>query len=163
MPGGEDYDKLLALIRNLSSSYRTPPFEPHISLLGGLVSSEEELMLKAEELASSTQPFAVELDGIGHMDEYYMCLFAKVKENEALMELNRRAKEIFGRVDESSFIPHVSLIYANMRASKRRKIISSIEDELRGMRFKADRLYLYVTEGEPPDWYEAANFSFSPR
>jgi 2'-5' RNA ligase len=161
MPGGKVREKLHALIRDLSETYRTPPFEPHITVLGGLASSEDVLVPWAEELASSAGPFEVELDGMGHKEEYYRCLFAKVRETEELMELNRRAGEIFGRADDPPFMPHVSLMYSNMRASRKRRIIPPLEDELRGVRFRVDSLYLYLTEGEPPDWSEAARFPFS--
>jgi 2'-5' RNA ligase len=161
MPGGEGRGKLLALITGLSESYRTPPFEPHITLLGGLVSPEGELVAGTEELASSSEPIALELDGMGHMEDYYRCLFAKVKETEALVGLNRRAREMFGRADDPPFVPHLSLMYSNMRSSKKRRIIPPVEEELRGMSFRAERLYLYLTEGEPPDWREVASFPFS--
>lgn len=161
MPGGKVREKLLALITGLSETYRTPPFEPHITLLGGLVSSEGVLAHGTKELAFSFGPLEVELDGMGHAEEYYRCLFAKVRETGQLMELNRRARDIFGRADDPPFMPHVSLMYSNMRASKKRRMIPPLEDEVRGMRFRAERLYLYLTEGEPPDWREAANYPFS--
>jgi 2'-5' RNA ligase len=161
MPGGEERERLLALITGLSESYGTPLFEPHITLLGGLVSPEGELVPGTEELASSAEPFAVELDGIGHMEEYYRCLFAKVRETEELMGLNRMAREVFGRAGDPPFMPHVSLLYSNMRASRKKRLIHRVEHELGGLRFRTERLYLYLTEGEPPDWREAASFPFS--
>jgi 2'-5' RNA ligase len=159
MPGGETFYRLETLIGELSLRHGTPVFPPHMTLLGGLFPPREKLLEKVPALAASLKPFGVGFEGIGCLDEYYRCIFIKVRQTKEVVDANRKAREIFGREDDAPFMPHLSLVYADMKAAKKRKIISSLENEVRNVGFEADSLHLYSTPGEPSEWYEEKEFS----
>ncbi len=159
MPEGEPYEKLSSLIEAIAKKHHAPLFEPHITLLGGLTPPIEEIIGKTTALASAVEPFRIELDGIGYLDDYYRCLFAKVKGTEGIIRADKTAREIFGREEDPSFMPHLSLIYGNFRASRKKKLVSSIVEEVTGIQFNVESLHLYSTGGGPSDWRRVEQFS----
>lgn len=119
----------------------------------------DDVIERSRELASALNPISVELGSVGYLDEYYKCLFIRLKETEDLMKAHERAKEIFDRREDPLFMPHVSLMYGNLKASRKRKIISSIGKDLQSVSFEVGSLLIYSTEGEPSDWYRVKEFS----
>jgi len=160
MPEGEARERLSALIRELSERHGTPAFEPHITLLGGLMPPVEEMIAGSRKLALALRPFAVEFGAVGFLDDYWRCLFIRVRETGEVMGAGWKAREIFGRADDPPFMPHLSLMYCNMRASRKRKIISSIGERIPAAGFVAASLHVYSTEGEPALWSEVEEISF---
>ena len=66
---------LAKTIRNLATELRAPVFEPHISLIGNLQGTEEELIQKSEELAQQLEPFEAVLTQASYRDTHFQCLF----------------------------------------------------------------------------------------
>ena len=89
-PSGKAYDILVHTIATLSKEYQGPFFEPHVTLLGNLPGTEEEISLGSSQLGSSLQPFDIQLTEPAYQDQYFQCLFLKVHETPALM----RAHEV---------------------------------------------------------------------
>lgn len=50
MPTGEAYGKFSNLIKRLAKEYNAPVFEPHVTLIGDLMGSENGVLKKVEQL-----------------------------------------------------------------------------------------------------------------
>src|SRR3989338_2657684 len=67
MPKDEVYDILKSTIQELSKKYKTPPFEPHITLLGNTKSNTEpEAIRKTKKIARTVKEFQIELKEIDY-------------------------------------------------------------------------------------------------
>ncbi len=84
---------LIATTADLSKTYHGPLFEPHVTLLGDLLGSEDEITAQTLRLA----PYDIQLTFSGYEDYYFRCLFLRVRETQPVMEANAQARAIFNR------------------------------------------------------------------
>jgi 2'-5' RNA ligase len=158
MPSGEAYAQLKSIIDGLSSKYSTQAFEPHVTVIGGLKEPPEELLLKAGQVAALIRPHTIRLIDTGCLEEFYKCLFLRAASAE-LTRTHSEAKKIFGKPGESEYTPHLSLMYCDFQSDFKKKIIPDITGWVQ--EFKVDRLHLYSTEGDPPDWKPVQSFALN--
>jgi len=162
VPGGEAGRSLEALILRLAGRYGTPPFKPHVTLMGGLRGPRDTVLAWASRLASALSPFDLGLDGLAHTGEYYRCLFFRVKESAEVMGANALAREAFGREGDLPFMPHLSLMYGELPPSVREEALreaARLSGE--GPAFRVSSLFLVSTSGEPPEWRGVRELPFS--
>ena len=157
MPSGEVRDGLSRIISRLSREHSTPEFEPHVTLLGSLMQSEEEALSMTSRLASLIQPYEMTLASVGYLEAYFRCLFVKVGETEQVMEANLRARNVFSRQQDPEYMPHLSLMYGSLPVELKKEIIAKIGNAF-DMSFEVRSIHLCSTNGEPKDWYRLEEF-----
>src|SRR3989338_2213040 len=150
------------IILDLSEKYQGPKFEPHMTLLGDIETSEEEILKKTKELASIVKPFTCVLGEISFSTTYFQNVFVRVKSSANLMEANLAAKQIFN-VGNNLFMPHISLLYGEHDISTREKIASKIQLPS-DMSFQAEKISVVTSFSKNPrDWQHVVEFSFNAR
>ena len=157
MPTGEIRQRLAGTILDLSREYAAPTFEPHVTLVGGIVGAAREVTAKMRELARRIPPFTIRLTVADYLDEYFRCLFVRVATTAPIMTANKAAREIFGLEQQPAFMPHLSLLYGNLPASLKERIIASLGRQF-ALEFKVNSLHLYLTKSEPASWRRVASF-----
>lgn len=157
MPGQELSDRLTRIISQLSRQYTGPPFSPHVTLLGQVQGREEDVKKKTEEIAKTLRPYEIRLNGFDYFDEFFMALFIKADETQAVMEAHALAGKFFPKENERSYMPHLSLFYGNLPVETKKSIIADLGEAL-AVSFKIRRIHLFSTSGEAEDWYEVASF-----
>jgi hypothetical protein len=95
MPSGKLLTRLTKIIDELSFDQTTLRFEPHVTLLGGLVGSQPSLSSKTRQLASCVEPYEIQLGEIDYLDEFFRSLFIRVAPTRPVLEANRKARLIF--------------------------------------------------------------------
>jgi len=162
MPSEQVYDELSGLIMKLSGEYGTPKFEPHVTLLRGIESLEEDVSHRTSELAKLIKPFKIELEGLDQFDDPFRCLFIKAKETPELTDANLKARNVFSGGMGAIYMPHLSLIYGNLSKDMKETIILNLKKEKEGKEpaygFDVDKLYLFSTQGGPDKWYKSGEF-----
>lgn len=159
MPEGEVYDKLSQLIKRLAEEYNAPLFKPHVTLLGEVMQSDEDVIKRAQELASGQKPFPITLRTVDYQDFYFRTLFVTVEETEPLLSLHNRAREIFEMQVIPPYMPHLSLLYGNFPQAIKKKIIKDIGRD-QTSEFTVNRVHVFKTDGEANTWYQVREFSF---
>lgn len=157
VPYGKVYDQINDLILYLSKKYNTPYFKPHVTLLGEVFGSEEEIFSKTAQLSAAIKTFEIELDGISFLDEYFKCLFIKARENAALVGANKKAKEIFGRQSDLKYAPHMGIMYGKFTSKIKKEIIKEIGEKI-NLHFDVSKICIYSTNGEVKKWHEVNEF-----
>jgi 2'-5' RNA ligase len=157
VPQGETRDALAAVIESLVRARGGPLFEPHVTLLGGLTSCESEVVRVAERLAAGLAPFVIRLGSAGHRDALFRCLFLLADEDAALAGAHARALEAFGLPETQPFMPHLSLLYADLPSQERAALAAEIGDAL-ACAFEATLLEVHRTEGATESWQRLAAF-----
>jgi 2'-5' RNA ligase len=159
MPEGEAFDYYFEIIARLSQRLVTPVFLPHVTLLGLIDGTNEEVEAKTVKLAAQFHPFRVEFTGVETFDEYFRCLFVRVKETPVLLTAHQQARQLFGRQDDPAFMPHLSLVYGDLEPLTKEKISNELGEEcLRP--FAVHSIHLFLTSGEPPDWQRFCEIPF---
>ncbi|MGH1339814.1 MAG: haloacid dehalogenase [Aureispira sp.] len=157
MPDADAYSKLSQLIVDLSSSHDTPTFEPHVTLLSGIVDPLEVALDKTEELANSLLPISAALTRIEFLERYYRCLFFRTSESEDILEARHLAEAIFDHTRVDPFIPHVSFLYGSLPVFQKQAIIDSLGESF-FMDFRLPKLRLVETQRQPENWQLLAEF-----
>ncbi len=150
-PSGNVAYKLQERIKKLSKEKDTPLFSPHVTLLGGLNSSETELIPLANTLASSVAPFELQLTKAGYLDTFYQALFIHVEENSQLQELRKNACRLFDCGEKNDYMPHLSLLYGDLSQKEKERILNLIGREFY-IHFPVKNIVLMQTDGKPDQW-----------
>lgn len=151
IPAGEVYRKLAEIISQLSKKYSTPNFEPHLTLIGDLLRSEEEIISKTLELAEQLKPFEINLKKADYFDEYFKCLFIRAERSKEVIKANNIAREAFNLKLDPEYMPHLSLMYGNLSPETKEKILADLGKEF-DLSFEVKSIHLFSTAGEAKDW-----------
>ena len=156
MPRGDVCARLSRVLQQLSARYGAPEFPPHVTLLGGCVGSRRELIRITARVAADLRPFALRLEEIDFLDQYFRCLFVHAALTEPLRKAHQAARQAFGHRREPAFMPHLSLLYGNFPRSLKEEVMTEMGPRL-DVQFKVRSLYLYHTHGEPRHWRRVAS------
>ena len=158
MPSGEIYDRLANIIEDFSKKYGSPFFEPHVTLLGFLPGTKEEILAHSLTLAKTLQPFDIRLTDLGYQDTYFQCLYLNVDGTAEILEAHSQARKVFPSSRSSEFTPHLSLLYGDYSHEIKDRIISSLEKDLL-LRFAITDIHLIHAESEDPKhWSKIERF-----
>lgn len=161
IPQGKVYKNLVHIISNLAQTYYVPLFEPHVTLLGYIMDSPEQVVDKTKKLASMIKPYEIELSKINFLDDYLRCLFIEAKKTKLVIEANQKARQVFNQETNQKYLPHLSLMYGDFLESLKKEIVKNYQlDDLK-LSFMVDRIYLYNTDGEIKDWKKVAEFKLT--
>ena len=150
-PSGKVYDILAKTIADLSKAYQGPCFEPHVTLLGSLPGTEEEIFARSSQLGTSLQPFDIQLTEPALGDQYFQCVFLKAREIPGIMNAYELARKWFGK-NTSPYMPHLSLLYGHYSIELKEKIAETLPETLR-LGFTVDTFDLIRARSEDPkDW-----------
>lgn len=160
VPDAPAYEKLALLIEELSSTHGTPRFEPHVTLLSGIINSEEEAVEQCRLFASSQSILSAQLIEIQYLEQFYRCLFFKTDTNKALLQLRQQAEEQFAHTQVRPFVPHLSFLYGSLPKFKKESIIEQL-----GNRFFVNLVFrkirLIEIRQRPEFWRVVADFPLS--
>ncbi len=158
-PSGKAYDILVHTITALSREYHGPFFGPHITLLGNLPGTEEEISLRSSQLGTSLQPFDIQLTAPAYQDQYFQCLFLKAQETPALINAHEVACSRLLKAHHP-YMPHLSLLYGHYPKELKKKIIAALPQNLL-LSFTVDTFDLIQAKSEnPKDWCTLLSFPF---
>ena len=157
MPTGEVRQRLAGTILALSREYAAPAFQPHVTLAGGIVGPAREVASKMADLARRIPPFTVRLTEVDFLDEYFRCLFVRVATTHPIMKANTVARAVFSLEKQPAFMPHLSLLYADLPSGVKERIVASLARRFE-LEFKVSGLHLYLTKGEPATWRRVGRF-----
>ena len=157
MPEGEARRELGAWVDRLAERFRTERFEPHLTLLGGVGLGQAAARAAASRAASQLAPFTVRLDGIDGREEHFRCLFVCAELDERLRVAHETAARSFALEPQLGFLPHLSLVYGRLRAEQKHALAHEAGADV-SLRFEADVLHLWRTEGPVTEWHELGVF-----
>lgn len=152
MPEGRVAAELQGLIKDLSTRYKTPEFQPHITLIGELNLSEAEAIRGTTAIARKIDPFRIKLGRVTYLNHFFRCVFIKAYITEALAKAHEIACRVFKQEPNEEFMPHLSLVYGDLSQQTKHNIIRDIGNKM-DFEFRVKNLYLYYTGGRPRDWH----------
>ena len=142
VPGGNEYDILHSLIINIAKKYTYIEFIPHVTLLGGFLGEENDLKNKTKNLAEKITPLIVKFNKIAFLNEFFRCLFFRIKKNHSFNRARSLAVDTF-LYEDHDFLPHLSLAYGLVDEKIKAEIKLFVHNNLKNVNnFCADTLYL---------------------
>ena len=139
MPDGGAKKFFQKTINKLSENYRAPAFEPHITLIGGFLGIEKDLLIKTELLARQIKSFKLSIKNIGISNQFFQSLFLKVQLSKDLYNARKLSCIKLGLTIEG-YEPHLSLLYGKYTTNEKRKMFSIIDNYPKS--FIVNKIYL---------------------
>lgn len=157
MPTGAVAKKFSQLISQLAEQYSSLNFPPHVTLVGSIEASEEEMINKTQEVAKLIHPYTIKLMNVDYTDYYYRSLFVRVEPTVDVLEAYQKVREIYPSPQETGYMPHFSLLYGNFSLETKKQIIKKVGDRFTD-EFEVKAIYLYLTKGDANEWYKIRDF-----
>lgn len=161
-PQGDIAFSLKQKIKKLSEKYKSPVFEPHVTLLGGLEAGETELSQLTDTLAGALHPFDLIMTQADIGNSFYQSVFARIKKTDEILKARETAKRLFSvEADEKKDrFPHLSLMYGDFTREEKERVLNAMGREFH-IRFTVSSLLLVDTSGSPKGWKNIHSAEFS--
>ena len=127
-----------SVIRDLAARFDAPIFEPHLTIYGTTMESEDGAAL-LQQVVADCPTYSLRLRGVGYSDEFTKTVFAEFHPNEALSRLSTNFREASMIKDDYELNPHVSLIYKTMPPDRKAEIASSVNFPFQEVLFDSAR------------------------
>ena len=158
LPSEKESKRFQKIIDILSELFKTPTFEPHITLYTHIPKLTDELFYNVSVLAALTNTFEVSIAEIQTSPKYYKSLFTNITFNHTLENLQQEVQNLFPGIDYD-FLPHLSLLYGDIEEALKSEKIDAIREDLIQM-FQVSRIAIVYTQGEVSDWKIIETFDF---
>jgi 2'-5' RNA ligase len=148
-------DRLAAIIGMLAAEHGAPRFEPHITIAGLFHSGEQAAIRALTSLATGVRPFAVRFTAIEYEQAYFRALYLRAEPSPQLTALHDAARAAWA-LGSRPYVPHLSLLYADIAEKQKRAIIDALGIKLPlTMSINAAELWADHQAGVP-GWHRAA-------
>lgn len=151
IPDNQTFQKLNKLIVDLSTEHNTPRFEPHVTLLSGIIDDSATAIKKTKQLAKQFIPISAALTNIEYLEFFYKCLFFRTDDSHGIFEIREAAEEVFEHTQVNPFVPHVSFLYGALPVFEKKEIIAQLGDHF-FVDFNMTKLQLVKTQLTPEHW-----------
>jgi 2'-5' RNA ligase len=150
--------RLAGEVHRLAIRLGTVPFDPHLTLVGGLRSPEADVVSAAGILAASVLPVGFEMGRAGGLPEIFRALYVEVEPSAGLLAARRRAVELLPAAEGTDFHPHVSLVYGELGERERKEWVKRIGERWRGPAAAGALEVRWIEGRHPGSWRRAARF-----
>lgn len=149
-----DHRTLQNLIEYLADHAGTRPFDAHATLIGLLEMTDEQAVLQgAQLLASTADPFEVEIIGSGSRDKHFQSLFLTCVPSPPALGLNSAARTHFHHENDPPFMLHWSAVYGDLQLTMKRARKNDIEQRLSfPLMVKVTEIAAINCTGFPDEW-----------
>jgi hypothetical protein len=163
IPDGEMHVHLSSSISTVALKLCTPIFEPHVTVVWGNLSSDEEAIGRAQAVAAAGRGMAIRLMAVVCEQTYFRAMYMPVEATPPLMALHHVAAKCFGlEGKDPHYRPHLSLVYGDLEQAAKERVAKGL-DIRGGEEFFASRLRLVRTDGAVNTWSRVAEFGLGER
>jgi 2'-5' RNA ligase len=152
-------DRLAAVIGALAAEYDTPRFEPHVTMAGLFRSGERAAVQALTSLVAGVRPFQVRFLAAGHEQAYFRALYLRAEPSGQLITLHEAARAAWA-LEPRPYMPHLSLLYADIAEERKRAIIGALGIKL-PLTIRLDAAELWADhQAGVPRWRRVARVPF---
>ena len=148
-PAGDALDKIQKVMRALHKRGGGPQFQPHVTLLEGMETTQADAETKLKKLALRLKPFKVRLGRIDWRLEYFRCLFATAELSAELAAAQRDAYDVFEMKPAPPYEPHLSLLYGKLDEALKQELAAQAGGGL-DVIFEVNAVYLVDATDDMP-------------
>ena len=152
-------DQLAATIDRLAAEHHAPRFEPHVTMAGLFHSGEQAAVQALTSLAAGARPFEVRFAAAGYEQAFFRALYLCAEPSPQLTALHEAALAAWA-LESRPYMPHLSLLYADIAEEHKRAIIGAVGVLLPlTIRLVAAELWADHQAGVP-SWHRLARVPF---
>lgn len=157
LPPNPIYSHLSEIIKNLSTEFNGPVFEPHLTVVGNIDMELAKLKKRVSEIAAKTEKLNLSLGPISFSTTYFQNVLVRVNSTADLMSLNFNLKNAL-KLQNDVFMPHFSLLYGEHNMYLREKAAMTVKPIT--AQFTSDSLVITPSTPNPKDWIHSATIPF---
>lgn len=128
-----------------------------IGLLDKKAAELEDLEEKTQQLAKQCSPFEIEVIGFGARDAYFQSLFLVIAPPLPLVDMNAKARKLFGHESDPPFMPHLSLMYGMFDWKTKQAAAKTLKLEF-PVKYKVRSIALVNVEGNAEQWWNVREY-----
>jgi len=155
VPSGAQYDSLRSLVCELAVRYPSHCFMPHVTVVGDVEGTLNDIAQRAETLAQRTGALDARLTSIAWTrGEYYRSFYMLIDETPGFSKLYEDTCAVIGKCQTRPY--HMSIMYTDELSDSARAAIRDSLYARRGARnfgttVRLTRLLVCRTSGLPPE------------
>jgi 2'-5' RNA ligase len=109
----------------LAERFDAAIFAPHVTLYAGpeIVGDSPERILR--ETTRKYSRIVLRHEGIRHSDQFTKTVYVKFEETDDIIKLSEQLRQSYSCSSSYKFQPHLSLIYARLKADQREEVVAS--------------------------------------
>jgi hypothetical protein len=160
VPTGASLKAYDDIVGTTARELQTFHFLPHVTLVAALMTPVQDVVERTRHLATLLAPYEFELDDVSQRDAYFQCVFATMKVNDAAVNANTIARQVFPeKQSDPPYMPHLSLIYGDFPYEyKMQELIPKLRTKLKertpdSLRLPVDAIEIWSTQGDVKEWY----------
>ncbi|WOL11146.1 cyclic phosphodiesterase-like [Canna indica] len=151
VPPEEVRDRIKKIMAALRSEFGGPAFEPHITVVGAISLAPEDALRRFRSACATLAPYPARVTAAARGTFFYQCVFFLIDPIPEVMEASARACNHFGFQSSTPYMPHLSLLYADISdedKERARQRVEELDKEILGLSFQVSTLALYKTDTE---------------
>lgn len=123
----DDTTYLFRIIKELAKKYHSTIFVPHITAYGLIDIDLKTLDEKIISVIKEIKSFTIEKKRISVSKNFWKTLFIEIESNKHFIKINNNLTEQFFQYTKYEFVPHVSLIYKNMKSYQSQFLVENLK------------------------------------
>lgn len=135
------------VLKELAKSHQTPVFEPHLTVLSGVLNPSKF----SKDSFEKHRPILLKTERLSESKEFFQGIFLEFRENSKINRLQQHCLRQLEISDVSIKQPHLSLLYGKFVKKERLAIIKKLNIKL-PQKIEFDRISLFITEGKVEEW-----------
>lgn len=160
MPDSHASEEMQIIIDSYSSKLNYSVFKPHLTLLGSIEFEEKILLSQLETLLSQVSPVQLQVNKVSLSTTYFQSVYAHIEPNPELLDLHIKLRKKFTPESTLFFMPHISLLYADISSAEKYTIAKKIT--LKNKTFVGNRVVVITAPApDPKTWIEVAEFKLN--
>lgn len=151
LPPEDVSNRARKLMTTLRSEFGGPEFEPHVTVVGAISLSPEDALEKFRSACKGVKPYTANGKGVSTGTFFYQCVFLLLEATPQVVEASDHCCGHLGYNRPSSYMPHMSLLYADLTDEEKKKAqerANALDESLGNLNFTISRLALYKTDTE---------------
>ncbi|GAB2299019.1 hypothetical protein Dimus_033094 [Dionaea muscipula] len=150
LPPEDVLERVKKLMAALQAEFGGPDFEPHLTLIGAIWQTEDEVHKKFNAAVQGLKPVQVSSEALVYGPSFWTCLYDKITYSPELREFIEHFWKHFDWKPSFAYTPHLSFLYHETLPQEDRKKAHEraleLDEAIASISFPITRVVLYKTD-----------------
>ncbi|KAH9618206.1 hypothetical protein KSS87_010872 [Heliosperma pusillum] len=163
VPSKDMKNRITKLNHALRSEFGGLELKPHLTVVGMTRLTRKDALERFKAACHGLKAYPAHSKGVSSGSSFWQCVYVLLDTNPEVMEANAHCSKHFGYTTLAPYMPHMSLLYANLTNEEKQKALEKanvFDNEIGNLCFTIDRLQLWITDSDESlkSWEKVAEF-----
>ncbi|GMH19439.1 hypothetical protein Nepgr_021280 [Nepenthes gracilis] len=150
LPPEDVLERVKKLMAKLREEFGGPEFEPHVTIIGAIWLTEEEVHEKFRAATEGVKPVTVTSEALTYGPSFWTCLYVRLHHSHELKHLVENFWKHFDWKPAFTYTPHLGFLYHETLPEEERKRAQEkalvLDEGIATISFPITRVVLYKTD-----------------